>query len=394
MPWRVTCAMDERMRFIVEHERGEHGMAELCRAHGISRKTGYKWLERYRADGIDGLAERSRAPHRRPGQVAAAVAERLLAARAAHPTWGPRKLLAWVGQREPELALPAASTAGDLLRRAGLTVARRPRRRASPTGGGPLAACAEANAVWCADFKGQLHTQDGSLCYPLTISDAASRFFLRCQLLPGVGGGRVRPLFEAAFRDYGLPVAIRTDNGPPFGSTGLAGLTDLAVWWIELGIRPDRGRPGHPQDNGRHERLHRTLKAETAAPPAATPRAQQAAFDAFRRDYNTERPHEALGQVPPSSRYTPSPRPYPARLLPPEYPTADLVKRVRPNGTLRWHGSEIYLAAPLAGRAVGLTDLGDGHWEVAFGPLILGTIDRRLSRIVPAQPPRWTLTND
>lgn len=394
MPWRATCAMDERMRFIVEYARGEHGMAELCRAHGISRKTGYKWLERYRADGIEGLAERSRAPHRRPGQIPTALAERLVAERAAHPTWGPRKLVARLRQREPDVAWPAASTVGDVLRRAGLTVRRRPRRHASPGGSGPLAACTDANAVWCADFKGQFQTRDGGLCYPLTISDAASRFFLRCQVLPGVGGDRVRPLFEATFRDYGLPLAIRTDNGPPFGSTGLAGLTDLAVWWIELGIRPERGRPGHPQDNGRHERLHRTLKAETAAPPAATLRAQQDAFDRFRHTYNTERPHEALGQVPPSSRYTPSPRPYPARLLPPEYPTADLVKRVRPNGTLRWHGAEIYLAAPLAGRPIGLTDCGDGRWEVAFGPLILGTIDQRLGRVVPAQPPRWTLTDD
>jgi putative transposase len=393
MPWKATCAMDERMRFIVEHGRGEHGMAELCRAHGISRKTGYKWLARYQAAGIEGLTERSRAPQRRPGQIESAIAERLVAERAAHPTWGPRKLVARLRQREPEVVWPAASTVGDVLRRAGLTIPRRTRRHASPTGGGPPAACTEANAVWCADFKGQFHTQDGSLCYPLTISDAASRFFLRCQILPGVSGDRVQPLFEATFREYGLPTAIRTDNGPPFGSTGLAGLTELAVWWIELGIRPDRGRPGHPQDNGRHERLHRTLKAETAAPPAATVRAQQAAFDAFRREYNTERPHEALGQVPPSSQYTPSLRPFPARLQPPTYPTADLVKRVRPNGAIRWRGTEIYVAAPLAGRPLGLTDRGDGHWEVAFGPLLLGILDERLNRILPAQPPRWTATS-
>lgn len=392
MPWRETCAMDERMRFIVEHERGEHGMAELCRAHGISRKTGYKWLGRYRAGGIEGLAERSRAPVRRPGTIAPEVAERLLAERAAHPTWGPRKLVARLGRCEPERAWPAASTVGDLLRRSGLTVSRRRRRRASPTGGGPLAGCTEANAVWCADFKGQFETRDGALCYPLTISDAASRYFLRCQALPGVHGDRVRPLFEAAFREYGLPTAIRTDNGPPFGSVGLAGLTDLSVWWIELGIRPDRGRPGHPQDNGRHERLHRTLKAETAAPPAATARAQQDAFDAFRRTYNHERPHEALGLRPPAAVYAPSPRPFPDRVLPPDYPTADLVKRIRPNGTFRWRGVEVYLAAPLAGRPVGLTQIDDGRWAVAFGPLILGTLDERPLRIVPAQPPVWTTT--
>jgi transposase InsO family protein len=389
MPWKETCAMEQRLRFIAEHERAEVGMAELCRAYSISRKTGYKWIERYQLGGLPGLANRSRAPHHRPGQLDPALAERFLAARAAHPTWGPRKLVAWLGQRDPTLTLPAASTVGDLLRRAGLTVPRR-RARARARGGGPLGSCSTANAVWCADFKGQFRTEDGSLCYPLTVSDAASRYFLRCQVLPGVEGARVRPLLEATFREYGLPIARRTDNGPPFGSTGLAGLTELVVWLVELGIRPDRGRPGHPQDNGRHERLHRTLQAETVLPPAADPRAQQAAFDAFRREYNQERPHEALGQRPPASVYTPSPRPYPARLAPPEYPTADLVKRVRPNGTLRWRGAEVYLAAPLAGRPVGLTDQGDGQWAVAFGALLLGVLDERAGRLIPARGPRWT----
>ena len=205
---------------------------------------------------------------------------------------------------------------------------------------------------------------------------------------------RVQPLFEATLREYGLPITIRTDNGPPFASVGLAGLTPLGVWLIELGIRLDRGRPGHPQDNGRHERIHRTLKAETVNPPAATARAQQAAFDHFRHEYNTIRPHEALGQRPPATHYTPSLRPFPSRIRPPEYPTADHVKRVRPNGAIRWRGTEIYLAVPLAGRPVGLTDLGDDRWEVAFGSLILGTLNERSDRIVPAKPLRWVSTND
>lgn len=394
MPWRETCAMDERMRFIVEHERGEAGMAELCRAHGISRKTGYKWVERYRVGGIAGLAERSRAPHRRPGLTAPAVVERIVAARGAHPTWGPRKLVAWLGRREPGLALPAASTAGELLRRAGLVVPRRRRGRVTPSGGGPLGACAEANAVWCADFKGQFQTRDGTWCYPLTISDAASRYLLRTQIVPGLDGARIRPLFEAAFREFGLPAAIRTDNGPPFASAGLGGLSALAVWWITLGIRPDRGRPAHPQDNGRHERIHRTLKADAASPPSATPRAQQLRLDRFRREYNEERPHEALGQRPPAELYTPSPRRYPARLTAPVYPHADLVKRVRPNGTIRWDGHEIYVAAPLAGQPIGLTDLGEGRWTLAFGSLTLGDLDEQTRRVIPARPPRWTPTID
>ena len=394
MPWRETCAMDERMRFIVEHERGDVGMAELCRAHGISRKTGYKWLERYRGGGLAGLAERSRAPRRRPGMTDPAVVARIVAARGEHPTWGPRKLVAWLGRREPGLALPAPSTAGEALRRAGLVVPRRRRGRATPSGGGPLGACAEANAVWCADFKGQFRTRDGTWCYPLTISDAASRYLLRTQIVPGLDGERIRPLFEAAFREFGLPLAIRTDNGPPFASAGLAGLSALAVWWITLGIRPDRGRPAHPQDNGRHERMHRTLKADAASPPAATPRAQQLRLDRFRRTYNEERPHEALGQRPPADLYTPSPRPYPHRLVPPTYPHADLVKRVRPNGTIRWQGHEIYVAAPLAGHPIGLTDLGEGRWSLAFGSLTLGDLDEQSSRVIPARPPRWISTID
>ena len=394
MPWRETCAMDERMRFIVEHERGEAGMAELCRAHGISRKTGYKWVERYRVGGIAGLAERSRAPHRRSGLTAPAVVERIVAARGAHPTWGPRKLVAWLGRREPGLALPAASTAGELLRRAGLVVPRRRRGWVTPSGGGPLGACAEANAVWCADFKGQFQTRDGTRCYPLTISDAASRYLLRTQIVPGLDGARIRPLFEAAFREFGLPAAIRTDNGPPSASAGLGGLSALAVWWITLGIRPDRGRPAHPQDNGRHERIHRTLKADAASPPSATPRAQQLRLDRFRREDNEERPHEALGQRPPAELYTPSPRRYPARLTAPVYPHADLVKRVRPNGTIRWDGHEIYVAAPLAGQPIGLTDLGEGRWTLAFGSLTLGDLDEQTRRVIPARPPRWTPTID
>jgi putative transposase len=393
MPWKETCVMDERLRMIVECQRGEVGMAELCRAAGISRKTGYKWLDRYRAEGAAGLVERSRAPHQRPGQIPEVMAERLLAERAAHPTWGPRKLVARLQQMDPTTAWPAASTVGALLSRAGLTVRRRKRARATVSGGGPLGACHEANAVWCADFKGQFATGDGQICYPLTITDGASRYLLRCQGLPAIDGVRVRPLFEATLREFGLPVAIRTDNGPPFASVGLAGLTPLAVWFVELGIRLDRGRPGHPQDNGRHERMHRTLKAETAHPPAATFRAQQAAFDHFRDEYNTIRPHEALGQQPPATHYGASPRPFPSRIRPPEYPDADLVKRVRPNGTIRWRGTEIYLAVPLVGRPVGLTEQADGRWEVAFGSLMLGTLDGRSDRILPAKPLRWTTTN-
>ncbi|HUS17211.1 MAG TPA: integrase core domain-containing protein [Chloroflexia bacterium] len=385
MPWKEICAMDQRVQFVADCLAGELTMAAVCRAYGISRPTGYKWLDRYRAQGAAGLEERSRAPLSHPHAVAAEVEAAILAARAAHPTWGPRKLLAWLQARrerglEPPLALPAASTAGEILRRAGLAVPRR-RRARTPPWTQPLAHAGAPNAVWCADFKGQFRTADGARCYPLTISDASSRYLLRCVGLAAIDGARVRPLFEAAFREFGLPRALRTDNGPPFASVGLGGLTPLSAWWIKLGIVPERIEPGRPEQNGRHERLHRTLKRETAAPPAATPRAQQAAFDRFRREYNAERPHEALGQRPPASAYSPSPRPFPERLREPEYPDADAVRRVRSSGEIRWGGRLVYLSESLIGEPVGLTALDDRHWLLAFGPLVLGVLDTAGGRV-------------
>lgn len=400
MPWRETCPMDERMHFIVAHQRGELGMAELCRAFGISRKTGYKWLTRYAAGGPAALADQARAPHQHPQAIRPAVQAQVLGARQAHPTWGPRKLVAWLRGTQPALVLPAPSTVGDLLRRAGLVVPRRQRRHASPSPG-PLAPGATPNAVWCADFKGQFRTGDGIWCYPLTLSDHASRYLLRCQALPQPGGARVWAIFEAAFREYGLPVAIRTDNGPPFAAVGLGGLTPLAVWWLKLGIGLERIAPGHPEQNGRHERLHRTLKAETAQPPAATLRAQQERFDRFRALYNDERPHEALGQQPPAAVYQPSARRYVPVVRDIAYPADSVVRRVRQNGEVRWRGQLVYVSMALVGEPVGLDAVDDGRWAVSFGPLRLGTLDERLGRIVRAQPalahhrpPRYPTTSD
>lgn len=382
MPWKETGPMDERLAFIVACQQGEASMAEVCRQFGISRKTGYKWWQRYQADGPSGLSARSRAPHTHPQAVAAAVEERLRAARAAHPTWGPRKLAAWLTAREPDLALPAASTIGVVLARAGLVAPRRRHRHASPSLVG-LTPYSAANRVWCVDFKGQFRLGDGQLCYPLTISDGASRYLLRCQGLPAIDTARVQPLFVATFREFGLPETIRSDNGPPFASTGLGGLSRLAVWWLKLGIRPERIAPGKPGQNGRHERLHRTLAQETAQPPKASLRAQQRAFDAFRTEYNQERPHEALGQVPPAQVYQPSSRAYPRRLIRFRYPEAEAVRQVRHNGELQWRGAFIYVSAALAGERVGLHQLPDGHWELIFGPLTLGVLDERLSKIRP-----------
>jgi transposase InsO family protein len=382
MPWAERSPMDERTQFIAAVLAGEESFAAICRQYGISRKTGYKWWKRYQADGASGLVERSRAPQTSPQAMEAALAEQLLAFRAKHPTWGPRKLLARLEQQDPTQVWPAASTVGDLLRRSGLTAPRRRRPHASPTPD-PLTEMTDANVVWTLDFKGQFRTGDGVLCYPLTLSDGFSRYLLRCQALPKADGAQARPIMEAAFREYGLPLVIRTDNGEPFASTGLAGLSRLAVWWIKLGITPERIDPGQPSQNGRHERMHRTLKAETTQPPAATLRAQQLVFLRFQQEYNEERPHEALGQIPPAALYEPSPRPYPDRIVPFAYPTADLVKRVRSNGELYWHGQYIYLSKLLAGEPVGCCQQADGQWRVWFGPLELGVVDEARGTISP-----------
>lgn len=376
MPWKATTPMDDRVAFIAAVQAGETSMAALCRRFGISRKTGYKWWQRYQADGVSGLAERSRAPRTSPQAISAEVTERVLATRAAPPSWGPRKLLAWLARQEPALALPAASTVGELLRREGLTVPRRRRPHATPSAL-PLRAMDASNAVWTLDFKGPFLTGDGHWCYPLTLIDGFSRYLLRCQALTQPTTAAVQPILAAAFQEFGLPRVIRSDNGPPFASIGLGGLSRLAVWWITLGILPERIAPGQPAQNGRHERFHRTLKAETAQPPAATIRAQQQVFVQFRQLYNTERPHEALGQCTPAQVYQSQPRADPVRPMRLDYPTADAVRQVRHNGELYWRKHYIYLSAALAGQPVGLTALADGAWEVVFGPLVLGVLDER-----------------
>ena len=374
MPWREICPMEERARFIIECVRGELTMTALCRQYGISRKTAYKWWDRFEAEGSVRLADRSRACHSHPNATAPEVVTLLIAARKRHPTWGPRKLIAWLAAHYPGLRLPAPSTAGDLLTRHGLARRRRRRVQAAPYTE-PFLACDGPNVVWCADFKGGFRVGNGCRCNPLTISDAFSRYLLRCEAMTWMDEARVRPAFESAFGEFGLPHAIRTDNGPPFATVAPGGLSRLAIWWLKLGIRPERIPLGTPQQNGRHERLHRTLKDETTRPPAHTLADQQRVFDRFRRVYNDERPHEALGQKPPGTVYTASPRRYPVALREPEYPAGMAVRSVRQNGSLKWKGAEPYVGAPLAGERVGLEELGDGRWRVYFAELPLGVIE-------------------
>ena len=383
MPWKSMSPETEQMRFIQRWERGGENFLELCQAFGISRRTGYKRVHRFEAWGWDGLGDLSRAPHRHPNQTGREVVERLIASRQEHPTWGPKKLVAWLQDREPcpdaNRGLPAPSTVGDLLDRAGLVRRRKGRRRTAPWSQ-PFVQAEQPNDLWCIDFKGWFRTGDGQRVDPLTVEDASSRYLLACHGLRQPRGSQVRLVLEQTFREYGLPWAIRTDNGPPFASVGLGGLSSLAVWWVKLGILPERIEPGHPEQNGRLERLHRTLKGETASPPQPTWRKQQRAFQTFRSNYNQERPHEALGQQPPARRYRPSMRPYPKRINSPEYEVGTTVRRVRTAGDIKWQGQRVYLSEALCGELVGLNPHDDRFWTIRFGPLQIGLLDSYASR--------------
>ena len=383
MGWKETRVQDERVKFVMEVEAGDESVAAICRAYGVSRKTGYKWLARHQAEGVAGLADRSRAPRNHPNAVSAADEAVVLRLRAQYSNWGERKLHTVLERERPEQAWPSPSAIGDILKRHGLTHARRPRRRATPSS--TLSSATAPNFVWAIDFKGHFRTADGKRCDPLTISDTASRYLLRCQAVDRPDYAHVRPLLEATFREYGLPLALLSDNGPPFASLGLGGLSRLSVWCIRLGVMPERIEPGHPEQNGRHERMHRTLKEDTAQPPKATARAQQRAFHRFRRMYNEERPHEALGMAVPASVYVPSPRAYPARVPEIEYPAGYQVRRVQEHGDVHFAGRRFFLSEVLAGEMVGLEeDEEEGGWRIWFGPVALAYLDcDELSR-----PPR------
>jgi putative transposase len=374
--------MDQRVAFIADWLRGEWTMTELAVRYHISRKTGYKWVGRYEADPAHGLAERSRAPQVHGRAMEEDVRAAIVTVRRAHPHWGPKKLRAILTTRQPQVAWPAASTMGDLLRREGLSHPRRRARYLVPLTQ-PLAAATAPNDVWTADFKGWFRTADGTRCDPLTVADACSRFVLCCRIVPASEPG-VRPWFERAFRDHGLPRALRTDNGSPFATTGPGRLSHLAVWWLKLGIRLDRIDPGHPEQNGRHERFHLTLQQETTRPAAATPRAQQRRFDRMRGEFNTERPHEALGQQPPAHVYVPSPRPYPARLEEVWYDATHQVRRVKAKGWIKWQGERVFISEAVRGEWVGLAETDAGDWLVRFMHVELGRIDRTTQRFTPA----------
>jgi transposase InsO family protein len=382
MAWKETCVMSERVKLINDYLSGEHAISELALEYEVSRKTVYKWIGRQVAAGWAALADESRAPRTHPNAVALEVERALLDLKARRPLWGAPKLRHKLLEQFGPERCPAESTVSELLRRHGLSRVGRRRRRAVPSEQ-PFGQCLGANEVWCADFKGWFRTGDGNKCTPLTISDAYSRYLLCCQGLDGqTGMVTVQPLFIATFREYGMPRAIRTDNGPPFATSGLAGLSQLAVWWVRLGIGLERIEPGEPQQNGRHERMHRTLKEAAAKPPRASLRAQQNAFDEFRQEYNEERPHEALEQRVPARIYGRSPQTYPER-LPDQggYPDDWQKRQVREGGQMKWKGETIHLSKALWGQQVGLKPVAEGQWEVYFERLKLGLFDERAGRI-------------
>ncbi len=371
MPWSETTKMRERMRFVLDAEEELFTMTELCQRYGISRVTGNKWLKRFRGQGVQGLEDLSRAPQHSPHQTPAVIVEMIAEARRHHPNWGARKLIRWLQRRRPNLTLPAPSTAGDILKRLGLIQSRR-RRRHLPHPGRGLTEALAPNQVWTADFKGQFRTQDGRYCYPLTVADRFSRYLLGCQSQLSVETISTRKNFQRLFREYGLPQIIRTDNGVPFAApTAISRLSRLSVWWIRLGIRPELIQPSHPEQNGRHERMHRTLKAETTRPPAANARAQQRLFDSFRFEFNHERPHETLQDKLPADLYQPSPRLFPNRLPQPEYPGHFEVRKVSKNGGIRWKKGWVNISHSLLEEYVGLEEVDDGFWSLYFGPMLL-----------------------
>jgi transposase InsO family protein len=375
MPFRETCRMEERILMLSDYETGNWSVSELCRRYGVCRDTFYEWRKR-RAGGEESwFVNRSHAALRCPHRTAAGAVDEIVKMRKQFPYLGPRKLLAKLEDKRPGTSWPAASTIGDILKRADLIKAVKRRRKAIDPREQPFAEVEAANDEWCVDFKGWFRTLDQQRIDPLTMTDSHSRFLIEVQIAPETIEG-ARPVFERAFRSYGLPRSIRCDNGAPFGSSGAGGLTRLSAWWLRLGIRLCFIRPASPQDNGRHERMHRTLKAQTTRPAASNADEQQARFDAFRRHYNEERPHEALGQRPPAELYTSSPKAMPDRLGDPWYDADHQVRRVRHAGEIKWKGSIVFVSQALIGELVGIIELETGDHVVRFCDLDVGLINR------------------
>jgi putative transposase len=384
MPWKETCAMDQKMGLIGDYLDQSYSITQLSEIYEVSRNTVYKWIKRYKQGGNEGLTSKTAAPLRHPNATSLKIAREIVSLKLKHNSWGPKKLVCWLKQHQPDRSWPAISTAGNILKQAGLVKARKKRSRTPPYTE-PFQECLGPNLVWSADYKGQFKTGDGELCYPLTVTDNYSRYLLGCQALKHPDYNGSKPVFEAIFKKNGLPAAIRTDNGTPFASKGLGGLSRLSVWFIKLGIKPERITAGHPQENGRHERMHRSLKAATAEPPKGNHREQQRAFNVFIPEFNNERPHEALGMRTPSACHKPSLRSYPERLPAITYHGNYLIRQVRHNGEIKWKGEKVYVSAALAKEPVGLKPKGEHLWDIFFSTCWLGTLDELDMCIKPGE---------
>lgn len=378
MGWKGVTIMDQRVRFIAEYLRDYFPFSELCLQFNISRKTGYKWIERYEQEGSEGLKDKSRRPHGSPYETDGEIIEAIVEARMKHPTWGPKKLLAILTPRYPDL--PAISTAADILKRNGLiTTSKRSLRRKHP--GCPQTIASKPNDIWSADYKGHFKMRNSLYCYPLTVCDMRSRYLLGCHAHEAISLQETKRHFTRLFQEYGLPERVRTDNGVPFASNALARLSTLSVWWVKLGIYPEQIEPGKPQQNGKHERMHRTLKKEATIPPEKNLFAQQKRFDHFRREYNTERPHEALGMKTPSAIYVPSPRGMPKKLGHFDYPHHFEVRRVSRNSGIRWRHRWVQASSTLAEEYIGFEEVEDGIYNVYFCELLIGRFVEKIMKI-------------
>lgn len=387
MPWNETNPVNERLKFAVDAQRGRSSMTELCEQYGISRKTGYKLLRRYQEDGPEGLRDRSRAPRSHPNRTPDSTEAAILRMRKAHSTWGSKKLLTVLERERPDLELPARSTVDAILKRAGLVAPRAKRSRRKGRPAPPIVPAHMPNDVWSIDYKGWFKVGDGTRCDPLTVNDVFSRMSLECRALVAPKSPDVKDRLLELFYTYGLPSYMLSDNGPPFGSRGIGGLSRLSVWLMRLGIQPIFIQPGRPDQNGRHERFHETLKAETARPPRSSIRAQQRAFDRFQQCYNEERPHEALDMRTPADVYVPSARTQVDDDSEHEYPGEFEVRKVRSDGTIKWMNKLVFIGEALSGETVGLQIIDDERCEVFLGVMKLGVLSERLRTVIPIHEP-------
>jgi len=381
MPWKENKPMDERAQFVFYVSEGDLSITELCDHFGVSRKTGYKWLKRYELEGLAGLSDRPRDPRHIPNRTKDDVIDFMVSMRGRHPSWGARKLMQLAHKKRPELKLPSETTVNNLLKREGLTTQRRRRYKPSHPGR-PFTVPKEPNDIWTADFKGEFRLGDGEYCYPLTVCDEFSRQILSCKGLTSTGYVGAFKTFRRVFDEFGLPRAIKSDNGIPFATCGLARLSKLSVWWIKLGINPILIEPASPYQNGKHERMHRTLKQECTIPPRPTMKSQQYRFNEWQKEFNEDRPHEALDGKYPAEIYIPSSRCMPTREPKVEYPAHFEVRLVSATSAFRWHSRYVNASGSLIGEYVGLEEVLDGIWAVYFSWKRIGFMDERKKKIL------------